>query len=369
MQNRVPVPREDRAPLPDFKPVPRKFRHDGWTPERQKAFIECLADTGSVTRAAGMVNIAQRNAYALRRAPGAEEFRRAWDVALDFGVKRLKDIAFERAAEGELIPVFAKGKLLGYRRKYNDALLMFCLRHYGQDDSGRRTTINYFSTRTQANAGAGAEASAEEGAGAIAQSSASASAEVSSTTVRTVINGDGSTSAERDDALAAMMQGFEGAQLDEAAQAEIMAALEACAARRRQSDANIENGGVREMLEHLADPSQPYVAAHPASDLTEGVLEQPALYSVQQPFTPRECPWRLAGEEMLPGIAAVYDQMDADAAEKAAAQNAADQNVSTQNIAEVKRPKARNNWDRKGASNRDGGTEGGNTGSPTDAGG
>lgn len=136
--------------LPAFTPVPRKYRHDGWTPERQKAFIEALADTGCVTRAAGMVNIAQANCYALRRAPGAEEFRRAWDAALDFGLKRLKDIAFERAIEGQLVPVFVAGKLMGFRRKRNDALLMFCLRHYGQDKNGKRTTINYFSTPASA---------------------------------------------------------------------------------------------------------------------------------------------------------------------------------------------------------------------------
>lgn len=46
MQNRTPVARSDRPDLPDFAPVPRKYRHDGWTPERQKAFIEALADTG-----------------------------------------------------------------------------------------------------------------------------------------------------------------------------------------------------------------------------------------------------------------------------------------------------------------------------------
>ncbi len=45
MRNRTPVPREERPPLPDFAPVPRRYRHDGWTPERQKAFIEALAET------------------------------------------------------------------------------------------------------------------------------------------------------------------------------------------------------------------------------------------------------------------------------------------------------------------------------------
>ena len=79
MQNRVPVKREERPALPDFTPVPRRNnRHDGWTPERQRAFIEALADTGSVTRAAAMVNMAQANCYTLRRADGAECFRGGW---------------------------------------------------------------------------------------------------------------------------------------------------------------------------------------------------------------------------------------------------------------------------------------------------
>ena len=54
MQNRTPVAKEARPPLPDFTPVPRKYRHDGWTTERQRAFIAALADTGSVSRAAAM---------------------------------------------------------------------------------------------------------------------------------------------------------------------------------------------------------------------------------------------------------------------------------------------------------------------------
>ena len=170
MQNRTPIAAEARPPLPDFTPVPRKYRHDGWTPERQKAFIGALADTGSVSRAAAMVNMAQTNCYTLRRAPGAESFRRAWEAALDFGVARLKDIAFERAIDGYLVPVFIGGKLMGFRRRHNDALLMFCLRHYGQDAGGKRTTINYFSTR------AGTVAVASGGrAGAMGVSTASTS--------------------------------------------------------------------------------------------------------------------------------------------------------------------------------------------------
>lgn len=142
MQNRTPAART--APLPDFQPVDRKYRHDGWTPERQRAFIAALADTGSVSRAAAMVNMSPEGAYYLRRQAGAESFRRAWEAALDFGVQRLKDLAFERAIEGELVPVMSFGKLVGYRRKTNDRLLMFCLRMNAKAPDGRRYSQTYF---------------------------------------------------------------------------------------------------------------------------------------------------------------------------------------------------------------------------------
>jgi hypothetical protein len=245
VSKRLPKPsREERPPIPDFTPVPRRYRHDGWTPERQKAFIEALADTGCVDRAARMVNIAQTNAYTLRRAPGAEGFRRAWDAALDFGLKRLKDIAFERAIEGELVPVFQAGKLIGYRRKRNDALLMFCLRHYGQDGQGRRTTINYFSSRSSAGAAAGVK---EKGSPSTSsgRTESIAQAEASTTTVRTVISGAPLDCArdERSDGAAAVLAGFEGVRLDAQAEAEIGAALQACAARARAAAAAYDRGG------------------------------------------------------------------------------------------------------------------------------
>lgn len=252
MQNRTPIAAEARPPLPDFTPVPRKYRHDGWTPERQKAFIAALADTGSVTRAAAMVNMAQVNCYTLRRAAGAESFRRAWEAALDFGVARLKDIAFERAIDGYLVPVFVAGKLMGFRRRHNDALLMFCLRHYGQDAGGKRTTINYFSTRAGAVAGSGQGEGGGGGAGA-----AGAVAEASTTTVRTVIHGDGAAGrdpAGTQDEAAGLLEGFEGAALDAQAEAEIGAALLALAERQRAVYAAMAEGGPEAIALQVGDP-------------------------------------------------------------------------------------------------------------------
>jgi hypothetical protein len=302
MRNRTPVPRSERPPIPDFTPVPRKYRHDGWTPERQRAFIEALADCGSVTRAAAQVNIAQANAYALRRAPGAEEFRRAWDAALDFGVLRLKDIAFERAIEGQLVPVFVAGRLMGFRRKRNDALLMFCLRHYGQDASGKRTTINYFSTRASAGASAGAAASdlplpgrsaacpSPEGVGL-------SSAEASTTTVRTVITGPGGADERSGDAAATLLDGFEGVPLDAEAHGAIAAALEACAARARAADAAYECGGAAAIEAAIDATEESFVRVGEKQNPYLGELEPSVAVEEFVPFTPGEPFWHLAGSD------------------------------------------------------------------------
>lgn len=126
MQNLVPSPR----PVRDFTPVPRKYRYDGWTVERQRGFIAALADTGSVTAACRRINMSIEGAYALRRQPGAEEFAAAWADALDHGVQSLADIAIDRAREGVAVPVYWKGEQVGERRWYNDRLLMFILRHH-----------------------------------------------------------------------------------------------------------------------------------------------------------------------------------------------------------------------------------------------
>ena len=126
MKNLTPT----RPVVPDFTPVPRKYRHDGWTPERQRAFIDALADTGSVKHAAHRINMSQVGAYYLRRQPGAESFRAAWNAALDHGVQNLADAALDRALEGVPVPIMYKGEQVAERRVYNDRLTMFMLRHH-----------------------------------------------------------------------------------------------------------------------------------------------------------------------------------------------------------------------------------------------
>ena len=55
-----------KLPIP-FTPAKLRRRHDGWTPEKQTAFIEALAESGCVDESARRVGMSVQSAYALRR--------------------------------------------------------------------------------------------------------------------------------------------------------------------------------------------------------------------------------------------------------------------------------------------------------------
>ncbi|HEY0043223.1 MAG TPA: hypothetical protein VGB62_01625 [Allosphingosinicella sp.] len=139
-------PAEDGAPPPDgydpadyrWVPVRRRPRLDGWTEEKQRRFIEVLADTGLVSAAAKAVGMTRETAYRLRRAPHGAAFARAWDAARHHAAGLVEDIAFERAFEGVEHDVHdAFGEVICTKRVYNDRLLMWLLTHLKPDRYGR----------------------------------------------------------------------------------------------------------------------------------------------------------------------------------------------------------------------------------------
>ena len=60
-------------------PRPRRIRRDGWTPERQLLFLQMLAKTRSVAKAAACVRMSRESAYRLRSRLNGELFALAWD--------------------------------------------------------------------------------------------------------------------------------------------------------------------------------------------------------------------------------------------------------------------------------------------------
>jgi len=127
-----------------FAPVPGRARHDGWTPDRQRAFIHALGRSGLVGAAARAVGMSAKSAYRLRDRPGADGFRAAWDAALDQGRAMACSTAIERAMEGEIVPVFYRGVQVGERRRYDNRLLMTAMRQYRPDPRGSMAALHDF---------------------------------------------------------------------------------------------------------------------------------------------------------------------------------------------------------------------------------
>lgn len=120
-------------------PIRRRPRYDGWTEEKQRRFIETLADTGLVSDAAKAVGMTRESAYKLRRSAHGAAFARAWEAARHHAGSYLEDIAFERAIEGVEHNVYNEhGDVVCTKRVYNDRLIMHLLRHLKPERYGRQ---------------------------------------------------------------------------------------------------------------------------------------------------------------------------------------------------------------------------------------
>jgi hypothetical protein len=116
-------------PAIPFTPVPLRHRHDGWTADRQIAFLKALAATCCVADACKAVGMSRDSAYDLRARPSAVAFRAAWLAALDCGIDRGEDAAVSRWINGVPRPIFYKGEQVGEWREFDERLTMFMLRH------------------------------------------------------------------------------------------------------------------------------------------------------------------------------------------------------------------------------------------------
>ena len=96
--------------------VPR-IRRDGWTPERQLRFLEALAGTRSISRAAAAAGMSRESAYRLRDRREGALFAALWDRELAFQPQPV-EVDIETLATGRLM------RLLGnhFRRERGDFL-------------------------------------------------------------------------------------------------------------------------------------------------------------------------------------------------------------------------------------------------------
>ena len=126
---------------PAFTPVPmQRRRHDGWTSERQLAFIEVLSVTGQVAEACRVVGMSRKSAYGLRDRPGSESFAAAWGAALTSGQQRMLDQLMERAVRGVTTIVVKRGGAVEIGHGPDGRLMAGFLKspRPGEDRFGRR---------------------------------------------------------------------------------------------------------------------------------------------------------------------------------------------------------------------------------------
>ena len=116
-------------PLVSFEPVALRLRRDGWTADKQRAFIAALAETGCVEIAAREVGMSARSAFRLVARPEAHAFAAAWDDALMIASRRLNHLALDYAVNGLPETVWKDGEVVASRRRPSEKLLMFLLTH------------------------------------------------------------------------------------------------------------------------------------------------------------------------------------------------------------------------------------------------
>jgi hypothetical protein len=113
------------SPFP-FDAVPVRARRDGWTPDRQRAFISLIAQGLRPGRAAARLGMRRQGAYALRYRAGAESFAAAWDAAASAAARRrISDRGglglYARAVIGVPVPIRHRGRLVAVERRLDNA--------------------------------------------------------------------------------------------------------------------------------------------------------------------------------------------------------------------------------------------------------
>ena len=118
---------QPQAEASAFDPIPLRYRRDGLTPEKQRAYVEALADCGVAREAAARIQVSEQAVNRARRRADAKSFDLACEGAVRFAARQVRSIAFERAIEGTIRRHYYHGELKSEERVYDNRLLIYLL--------------------------------------------------------------------------------------------------------------------------------------------------------------------------------------------------------------------------------------------------
>jgi hypothetical protein len=103
----------------------RALRHDGWTPEKKRLFLERLAECGVIVEACEAAGMSARAAYKLRdRDP---LFAAGLEAAAVKARGPLADDSYSRARNGVVERIYKDGVVVAERHRYDNRLTMAVL--------------------------------------------------------------------------------------------------------------------------------------------------------------------------------------------------------------------------------------------------
>ena len=105
------------------------------------SFLLFLSYTGNESKSHGWAGCSRNQAYATRRSKAA--FSESWDDALNAAYDRIKHAEWERAVEGEKIPYFYKGEVVGYIRRRSDRLILQLLKEFKTSKSDKPSDTSH----------------------------------------------------------------------------------------------------------------------------------------------------------------------------------------------------------------------------------
>ncbi len=102
-------------------------RHDGWTPPRQRAFLERIAEGHTAESACRHVGLSPASLYAFRRRAAGAAFAIGWDAARLLARDRVADLLTARAIDGQDETITRADGSTVTRHRYDNRLAAYVL--------------------------------------------------------------------------------------------------------------------------------------------------------------------------------------------------------------------------------------------------